>query len=93
MGRGAGDDVDRGAVSPAVVRAVGSEQVDLADLERAGALLRYRVARDGVLLAGEPAEFLAFRQEAVRYWCDAGPVIRAALDDVLAGLDRPPGAA
>jgi hypothetical protein len=41
-----------------------------------------------VLLSGDPEEFLNFRHEAVRYWCDAGPVIRAALDEVLPSLDR-----
>lgn len=76
-------------MTAAVVRSTGTEAVDVADLDRSGALLRYRAARDGVLLIGDPAEFLDFREEAVRFWCDAGPIIRAALADVLDGLYRP----
>ena len=36
----------------------------------------------------EPLEgaFREFQVDAVSFWCDAGPVIRAAQDDVLAAL-------
>ena len=67
--------------------AVGTAAVDLVDLSTASALLRFRAARDGVaLLERPPGAFLRFRLEAVRFWCDAGPVIRAAQADVLAAL-------
>ncbi len=67
--------------------AVGTDAVDLADLSTASALLRFRAARDGVaLLERPPGAFLQFRLEAVRFWCDAGPVIRTAQADVLAAL-------
>ena len=67
--------------------AVGTDAVDLADLTTASALLRFRAARDGVaLLERPPGAFLQFRLEAVRFWCDAGPVIRTAQADVLAAL-------
>jgi hypothetical protein len=39
---------------------------------------QHRTERDGA--------FLDFRLEAVRFWCEAGPVIRAAQADVLASL-------
>ena len=67
--------------------AVGTDAVDLADLTTASALLRFRAASDGVaLLERPPGAFLQFRLEAVRFWCDAGPVIRTAQADVLAAL-------
>ena len=67
--------------------AVGTAAVDLVDLFTASALLRFRAARDGVaLLERPPGAFLQFRLEAVRFWCDAGPVIRTAQADVLAAL-------
>ena len=71
----------------AVTSAVGTDDVDVADLASGSALLRYRAARDGVaLLERTPDAFLDFRLVAVRFWCDAGPVIRAAQADVLASL-------
>ena len=87
-------DDDPGASPPdpatlvaAVTALLGTDAVDVVDLAAASALLRFRVARDGVLLVESRAgAFLDFRLEAVRYWCDAGPVIRAAQADVLASL-------
>jgi predicted nucleotidyltransferase len=74
-------------LSAALTSLLSTEAVDLVDLQRASALLRYRAARDGVVLVERPdGAFRAFQLEAVRYWCDAGPVIRAAQDDVLAAL-------
>ena len=64
-----------------------SNHVDLADLATTSALLRFRAARDGVPLVERPSgTFRRFQLEAVRFWCDAGPVIRAAHADVLASL-------
>ncbi|MHA6617765.1 type VII toxin-antitoxin system MntA family adenylyltransferase antitoxin [Pseudonocardia sp. DLS-67] len=74
-------------LSAALTSALGTDAVDLVDLRRASALLRYRAARDGVVLVerGE-GTFREFQLEAVHFWCDAGPVIRAAQNDVLAAL-------
>jgi predicted nucleotidyltransferase len=78
---------DLPALSAALTSLLGTEAVDLVDLQRASALLRYRAARDGVVLVERrDGAFRAFQFEAVRFWCDAGPVIRAAQDDVLAAL-------
>lgn len=72
------------ALLVALTRVLGTDDVDLAT---ASALLRFRVSRDGMLLhEARPEAFLDFRLEAVRFWCDAGPVIRAAQADVLASL-------
>lgn len=98
--RARGDDVPSsdwdvgylGAVDPAalvdtVSRLLGTDAVDVVDLSRASALLRFRAARDGIVLyEDQPERFLAFQDDAVRFWCDAGPVIRAAQAEVLAEL-------
>lgn len=78
---------DPPAVIADLVSVTGTDLVDLVDLATASALLRFRAARDGVaLLETRPDAFLDFRLEAVQFWCDAGSVIRAAHDDVLASL-------
>ncbi|MGH3585124.1 MAG: type VII toxin-antitoxin system MntA family adenylyltransferase antitoxin [Pseudonocardia sp.] len=78
---------DLAALSVALTLVLRTEAVDLVDLERASALLRYRAARDGVVLVERrEGAFRDFRLDAVQFWCDAGPVIRAAQNDVLAAL-------
>jgi predicted nucleotidyltransferase len=79
--------IDLAALATALTSLLGTDAVDLVDLRRASALLRYRTARDGVVLAEQrEGAFREFQLEAVHFWCDAGPVIRAAQDDVLAAL-------
>jgi predicted nucleotidyltransferase len=78
---------DLAALTTVLTALLGTEGVDVVDLRRASALLRYRAARDGVPLLERPAgEFQQFQLDATQFWCDAGPVIRAAHDDVLAAL-------
>ncbi|MGH3943188.1 MAG: type VII toxin-antitoxin system MntA family adenylyltransferase antitoxin [Pseudonocardiaceae bacterium] len=78
---------DLGALAVVITSTVRSDGVDLVDLATASALLRYRTARDGVLLLErEPDTFLGFRLEATRFWCDVEPIVRAAHDDVLGAL-------
>lgn len=78
---------DLAALTAGLTGLLGTDAVDVVDLERTSALLRYRAARDGVVLLERPAgSFLQFRLDAVGYWCDVGPVIRAAQEDVLAAL-------
>lgn len=85
----AGDRFDFFAFLAGLVRVLGSDRVDLVDLGRAGAQVRVRAARDGrVLHAVDEAVFPRFWLEAVSFWCEAGPVIRAGYADVLAGLRR-----
>ena len=72
-----------------VVRALGTDRVDLVDLERAGAQIRYRAAADGrVVHEGRPGAFAEFWLAAVGFWCDVEPVLRAGYADVLARLRR-----
>jgi hypothetical protein len=61
----------------------------LVDLEHAGALLRYRAARDAiVLLDREPGQFQQFWFDAVRTWCDLEPVLTPAYEHVLGTLPQ-----
>ena len=67
--------------------ALGTDRVDLVDLARAGGQLRFRAARDGVLLhEGEEGSFARFWLDAVRFWCDARTVLEPAYEAVLAKL-------
>ena len=70
-----------------LVQAVGTDRVDLVNLSRAGALLRFRAADEGQLVyeAGHD-EFSRYWLDAVSFWCDAEPIIHAGYDAVLAGL-------
>lgn len=71
-----------------LMQALGDD-VDLVDLARASALLRFRAARDGrpVHERGQ-GTFEAFALDATLFWCDAEPVIRRAQAGVLARLSR-----
>ena len=67
--------------------ALGTDAVDLTDLATAGGLFRYRTARDGIVLfEREPRLFEKFWFNAVSFWCDAAPVLRAGYKTVLDGL-------
>ena len=77
---------DIGRLSARLTTIVGTDDVDIVDLGRASALLRFRAAAEGRLIAGDPAEFLRFRLQATQFWCDAGPVIRAAQESLSAAL-------
>lgn len=78
---------DLGALAVAITSMLRTDRVDLVDLATTSALLRYRTARDGVLLLErEPDTFLQFRLEVTLFWCDVEPVVRAAYDDVLGAL-------
>lgn len=56
--------------------ALHADRIDLVDLDRAGALLRHRVARDGVVLIERtPGTFDRFWLNAVDTWCDLAPIL------------------
>ncbi|MBI3783130.1 MAG: nucleotidyltransferase domain-containing protein [Deltaproteobacteria bacterium] len=72
------------ALMAALAEVVGSERLDLVDLARASGLLRFRAARDGVLVyEARPGSFNRFRFEAARFWYDAEPVLRPAYEALL----------
>lgn len=67
--------------------ALTTDGVDLVDLATAGGLIRYRVARDGIVVVeSEPGAFDKFWFAAVSFWCDAAPVLRAGYKRILDGL-------
>lgn len=66
-----------------------ADRIDLVDLDRAGALLRYRAARDGVVLFEQDArQFQSFWLSAVDTWCDLAPVLEPLYAHVLEALPR-----
>ena len=73
-----------GPVDPLALRrdladGLGTDRLDLVDLARASALLRYRAARDGVaLFEREPGAFSRFWMTVVRFWCEVAPLVEAA---------------
>jgi predicted nucleotidyltransferase len=70
-----------------LVDTLNSDRIDLVDLRRAGAPLRYRAARDGRVVAeAENGEFARFWLDAVSFWCDVQPLLRRGYDAVLAEL-------
>ncbi len=80
---------DRDRFLAHLVATLGTEHIDLVDLARAGALVRFRAARDGVIVfEARPDAFSRFWLEAVGFWCDMGATIRAGYDGVLAELGR-----
>lgn len=67
--------------------ALGTDHIDLADLARAGGLLRFRVAKDGVLLfERNPGAFEDFCYEAARFWFDVADIVRAEHVAILEAL-------
>ncbi|MEZ5318846.1 MAG: nucleotidyltransferase domain-containing protein [Vicinamibacterales bacterium] len=66
-----------------------ADRIDLVDLDRAGALLRHRVASDGrVLFEHTPGLFQRFRLDAIVTWCDLQPVLDPLYARVLEALPR-----
>jgi predicted nucleotidyltransferase len=80
--------VDAASLLAALTQTTGSDRIDLVDLERASGLLRYRAARDGILVVeASRGLFERYRFEAVQFWCDAAPVLERGYAAVLDRLD------
>jgi uncharacterized protein YutE (UPF0331/DUF86 family) len=80
---------DRDRCLAHLVGALGTERIDLVDLARASALLRFRAAGDGVVIhEARPGTFSMFWLQAVGFWCDMSAIIREGYDDILAELSR-----
>jgi predicted nucleotidyltransferase len=66
-----------------------TDAVDLVDLRKASAILRYRAARDGHLIFEQQSgAFTEFVIAATLHWCDIEPVVRRAHHRILAGLRK-----
>lgn len=71
----------------ALIEAIGTERVDLVNMDGAGGLIRYRIARDGrCLFEGHPGAFEDFSIEAIGFWLDISDIVRREYDGVLSGL-------
>ncbi len=78
--------IDPLALMAELSRVVATDRLDVVDLTRASGLLRYRAARDGLLIyERDPGVFDRFRFEAARFWFDAEPIL---LPEYEAVLDR-----
>ena len=89
LGYQATADVDPASLLADLVGLLGTDRIDLVDLDRASAQLRFRAAGEGrVLYQADPGDFPRFWTAAVSFWCDAGPLLRAGYEDVLARLPR-----
>lgn len=78
---------DPEALRAALVERLNTERIDLVDLQRAGGQLRFRAARDGRAIVEHSAgEFARFWFDAVSFWCDVQPILRAGYDRILAEL-------
>jgi|HubBroStandDraft_3_1064219.scaffolds.fasta_scaffold24127_4 predicted nucleotidyltransferase len=76
----------RWKVEAALGRAAGRE-VDLVDLDTAPPLLRFEIARDGVLLlARERQDWVDFRARAMIDWWDWAPTARKINDELIRQL-------
>jgi predicted nucleotidyltransferase len=68
----------------ALSKALDTDHIDLANLARASAVLRYRAASDGrPLLERSRGEFELFALSAIRFWLDVEPILRRAHAEVL----------
>ena len=85
----AGTGFDPDGLLAALADRLNADRIDLVDLTRAGALLRHRVARDGVVLFERmPGRFNQFWLDAVHAWCDLAPVLQPEYDRVLGALPQ-----
>lgn len=87
LGYVATEDVDPLGLLADVTSTLGTDDVDLVDLTRASGLLRFRAARDGVLVEErEPGLWEEFALTAAVHWYDVEPIVRRAHDALLEGL-------
>jgi len=81
--------LDSLALRAGFVDALGSDRIDLVDLDRTSALLRFRVAGEGTPLLARPQDaFERFWLDAVRLWCDIEPIVRAGYARIVEDLER-----
>lgn len=71
----------------ALAQALKTDAIDVVDLERAGAVLRYGAARDGIpVLESTPGRFQGFCLEAIRFWLEIEPILARSHRDLLERL-------
>lgn len=86
----AGPELDPYALLARLVLLLGTDRIDLVNLNRTNGLLRFRVAAEGkTLFESSDGVFETFAFEAISYWCDMEPIIRQGYEEILQGLARP----
>jgi predicted nucleotidyltransferase len=79
--------LDELGLRAALSSALHTDDIDVADLARAGAVLRYAAARDAKLvLEREPDALERFRISAIRFWLENAPIIEQGERAVLKAL-------
>jgi predicted nucleotidyltransferase len=69
---------------------LGTDRIDLVNLNRTNGLLRFRVAAEGqTLFEARPGSFEDFWLDAVPFWWDMGPIFQAGYEEILQGLKEP----
>ncbi len=67
-----------------LMRILATDRIDLVELSRASALLRFQVAAGGnPILEATPGLFQQFQIEAATFWCDIEPVLRHTYAQIL----------
>jgi predicted nucleotidyltransferase len=85
----AGPELDSYNLLARLVLLLGTDRIDLVDLNRTNGLLRYRAAAEGkTLFESKPGMFDDFWLEAVPYWWDMGPIFKAGYEEILHRLER-----
>ena len=70
-----------------LVLLLGTDRIDLVNLNRTNGLLRFRVAAEGqTLFESRPGAFEDFWLEVVPFWWDMGPIFQAGYEEILQGL-------
>lgn len=83
----AGPHLDEFELRSRLAAAVHCDEIDLSDLSRSGGLLRYRAAKDGILLhEATPGLFEQFCCRAAAFWFDVEAIVRSEHQAVLTGL-------
>jgi predicted nucleotidyltransferase len=82
-------ELDAGDLHGRIIAALDDDRVDLVDLNRAGGQLRYRAASDAqATFERTPGSIERFRLDAIAYWLDMAPIIRAEYDARLERFPR-----
>src|SRR5947199_7421585 len=83
----AGPDLDPDDLLVRLILLLGTDRIDLVNLNLTNGLLRFRAAAEGKpLFESRPGIFDDFWLEVVSFWCDMGPIIREGYEEVLQGL-------
>jgi len=75
---------DGGQLRARLMEILGTDSIDLVDLSRASALLRFQVAAKGKpVFESAPCLYQKFQIEAATFWCDIEPVLGRVYAQIL----------